>query len=291
MNKILVTGASGDLGRKTLLHLSKRTSTANLVGLVRDPAKAQDLAALGIELRQGDYMDPASLSRAFDGIDKVMLTATHAFTDRRTAQGNVIDAAVRSGVRHLVYMSIFRKDGSSLRMKEITEEDLFTERKLMSSGLDYTIVDHPPFLDVLPFYVGANAHETGINVPAPHAGKFAAASRNDLAEAHAAILLGTGHEGQRYSLTGAPAIGFADIADYLSQIHGRKVPFNAISDGEFLQGVRTKGIPDFIGDFALGWIHGMDDGEWSLQTQALETFIGHKPQTAFEYFRDDYLPA
>ncbi len=291
MTKILVTGASGDLGRKTLLHLLKRTDASNLVGLVRDPAKAQDLAALGVELRRGDYMEPASLLRAFEGIDKVMLTATHAFTDRKTAQGNVIDAAVAKGVRHLVYMSIFRKQGSSLTMKEITDEDLFTERKLMSSGLAWTIVDHPPFLDVLAFYIGPNAHETGVNVPASGTGKFAAASRNDLAEAHAAILVGKGHESRRYSLTGDPAVSFADIAECLSKIHARKVPFSTMSDQQFLEGTRAKGIPDFIAEFALGWIHGMDEGEWAQQTRVLESFIGHKPQTAFEFLRDNYLPA
>jgi NAD(P)H dehydrogenase (quinone) len=291
MTKILVTGASGDLGRKTLLHLLKRTAAANLVGLVRDPTKAQDLAALGIELRQGDYMDPASLLLAFEGIDKLMLTATHAFTGRKTAQGNVIDAAVAKNVRHLVYMSIFRKVGSTLKMKEITDEDLFTEHKLMSSGLAWTIVDHPPFLDVLAFYIGTHAHETGVNVPASGTGMFAAASRDDLAEAHAAILVGKGHENRRYALTGDPALSFADVADALTQIRGRKVSFSTMSDEKFLEGTRAEGIPDFVGEFALGWIHGMDDGEWAQVTQVLESFIGHKPQTAFEFFRDHYVPA
>src|SRR5580693_6236968 len=106
--KILVTGASGDVGRKTLLHLLKRQPADQLIGLVRDVSKAGDLAAKGIELRQGDYFDPDSLSRAFSGVERLMLTSTHAFTDRRTAQANVIDAAVNAGVRHLVSMSIFR---------------------------------------------------------------------------------------------------------------------------------------------------------------------------------------
>ena len=75
MSKILVTGASGDLGRKTLLHLLKRTPAANLIGLVRDPGKAKDLADLGIELRQGDYMEPESLLKAFDGVVEMALDA------------------------------------------------------------------------------------------------------------------------------------------------------------------------------------------------------------------------
>ncbi len=102
MSKILVTGASGDIGRKTLLHLLKKKPKNQLVALARDPAKAKDLSDLGIEVRQGNYDEPASLSRAFAGVEKVMLTSAHAFTDRKTAQGNVIDAAVGAGFKHLV---------------------------------------------------------------------------------------------------------------------------------------------------------------------------------------------
>jgi NAD(P)H dehydrogenase (quinone) len=189
MSKILVTGASGDIGRKTLLHLLKLKPTSQLVGLVRDPDKAKDLAALGIELRRGDYLDAVSLPAAFEGIEKLMLTSTHAFTDRNTAHANVIDAATNAGVRHLVFMPIHREAGSTFTMNEITAEDIFTKQKLVDSGLDWTLAEHPPFLDVVGFYIGLNAYETGIRVPAGK-GKFAAATRDDLAAAHAAILTG-----------------------------------------------------------------------------------------------------
>jgi NAD(P)H dehydrogenase (quinone) len=284
MGKILVTGASGDIGRKTLLHLLTRRPASDLVGFVRDRAKAEDLAALGIELRQGDYMEPATLLEAFKGIEKVMLTSTHAFTDRKTAQGNVIDAAVRSGIKHLAYMAIFRKKNSTVVMRDITLEDIFTEEKLVASGIPFTIAYHPPFLDVLHFYIGANAQETGVRVT-PGAGKFAAATRNDLAEAHAAILTGTGHENRTYSLTGDPAASFADIAGILSEIHGRKVPYIPVSDEDYLALIGG-GVPDFVAQFVLDWVHNLNEGEWEDQTSDLEDLIGHKPTTPSEFFRD-----
>ena len=288
MSKILVTGASGDLGRKTLRHLLKRRPVTELVGLVRDPAKAADLAGLGIELRQGDYLDRASLTRAFEGIGKLMLTATHAFTDRNTAHANVIDVAVKAGVGHLVFMPIFRKQGSSFTMKEITDEDIFTVQKLRSSGLTYTLAQHPPFLDVLRFYLGAHAQESGVQVPAG-SGKFAAATRDDLAEAHAAILTGSGHENRTYSLTGDPAVSFPDLADILSKIHGRKVSYTPVSDEQFKELKRPSGFPEPVIEFVLKWVQGMNAGEWQDQTRDLEILIGRKPKTAFEFFRDDYL--
>lgn len=289
MTKVLVTGASGDLGRKTVLHLLKRKSAGDVVALVRDPAKAADLSSLGVELRQGDYLDRASLSRAFKGVEKLMLTATHAFTDRNTAHANVIDEAVRAGVRHLVFMPISRKRDSTFTMKEITAEDIFTVDRLRSSGLTYTLAEHPPFLDVLAFYVGKDAHEKGVRVP-PGTGKFVAATRADLAEAHAAILTGQGHENRTYTLTGDPAISFADIAKILSQIHKRNVPYVPISEGEYAEQIKlATGVPDFVVEFVCKWVNGMNAGEWQDQTSDLERLIGHKPKTALEFFRDDYL--
>jgi NAD(P)H dehydrogenase (quinone) len=245
MSKILVTGASGDIGRKTVLHLLKKRPASDLIGLVRDPAKAEDLAALGVELRQGDYLDRESLTRAFAGVDKLMLTSTHAFTDRKTAHANAIDVAAETGVRHLVYMPIYRKAGSTFSMKEITEEDIFSIEKLRSSGLAYTLVQHPPFMEPAVMYAGPKAVETGVRVPAGN-GKFTAATRDDLAAAHATVLAEPGHEGKSYYLSGAPAVSWADIARILSEIDGKDVPYIAISDEEYIASMAALGFPDFV---------------------------------------------
>lgn len=284
MSKILVTGVSGVIGRQTILHLLKKRPASDLIGLVRDPAKAEDLAALGVELRQGDYLDRESLDRAFAGVERLMLTSTHAFTDRKTAHANVIDAAVQAGVRHLVYMPIYHKAGSTFTMKEITEEDIFSIEKLRSSGLAYTLVQHPPFLEPAIMYAGPNAVETGVRVPAGNH-KFTAATRDDLAAAHATVLAEPGHEGKTYYLSGAPAISWADIARMLSEIHGKDVPYIAISDEEYIKSMQGLGFPDFVAPFILKWVQGMNQGEWEEVTSDLETLIGRKPTTPAEYLR------
>jgi NAD(P)H dehydrogenase (quinone) len=286
MGKILVTGASGDLGRKTLRHLAKKHLVSDLVGLVRDPAKAADLAALGIELRQGDYMDAASLGSALEGVERVMLTSAHAFTDRNTAHSNVIDAAVEAGVRHLVFMSIIRN--TDYVMKDITPDDLFAESRLKSSGLGWTVVRHPPFLDNLSFYIGSNPQEKGMQMPVG-VGKFAAATRDDLAAGHAAILTEPGHEAKEYALTGSQAVSFQDIANILSAATAHEVPYKTVTDDEYLDLVKSRtGFPDFVAVFALNWVRGMNAGEWQPITNELETLIGRKPTTTSEFYRAEF---
>ena len=120
MTRILVTGATGNIGRLTLDHLLKRRPAGDLVGLARDPARASDLTSKGIDIRQGDYFDQAGLLRAFDGVEKVMLVSATAFTDRRTQHDNVIDAARHAGVKHIVYMPIIHKAGSGSSLPRCT---------------------------------------------------------------------------------------------------------------------------------------------------------------------------
>lgn len=287
MAKILVTGSTGNIGRKTLQQLLKRLPASDLVGLARDRAKATDLAAAGIEIRHGDYFDRDGLVRAFEGIDKIMLVSAAAFTDRNTQHQNAINAAQQAGVRHIVYMPIIHKAGSAFSLPDITDQDLFVAETLAASGLAYTLVGHPPFIESLPFYIGGNVLETGVHAPAG-TGKAGYASRDDLAEAHAVVLSEDGHANKSYALHGDPAVSFADIARILSDITGEPVPFVAGTDQDYVAHLMAGGMPEPVARFALGWVKGVNAGEWSGETGDLEKLLGRKPMTVAEFLRTNY---
>ena len=286
MGKILVTGASGNIGR-TLQHLLKRTSSSELVGLARDPAKAADLSAHGVEIRRGDYSAYHSLVQAFAGVEKVLLISTHAFADRKTEHANVIKAASEAGVNHVLYTPVIRPEGSKFELMQVTEPDIFTVKTLKESGLIYTIVAHPPFIESFEFYIGRKAFETGVRVPEGN-GKVAPASRDNLTEAQAVILTSAGHKNKSYALTGDPAISFADVAQILSEIHGKAVSYIAVSNKQYIANLVAAGLPEAAAQFALGWVDGINSGEWSKQTGDLERLLGRKPTTAAEFFRASY---
>jgi len=285
MSKILVTGITGAIGRRTVEHLLKKgVPASDVIGLSRRKEELADLTARGTEIRLGDYLDYDSLLRAFEGVDKVMLTSAVAFSDRFTQHYNVITAARQAGVKHVVYMAIMRKEGSGRIMPEITESDLFTEQVLKSSGLDYTILYHPPFIDVLSLYFDANPYENGIKVPAAD-GKMAPATRDELAEAHAEILSTPGHENKTYSLGGVEAISFADIAKTLADTKGKPVPFTTITAKQYIDAIVAKGTPLQVAEFLTNWVVGIDDGEFEHQSGDLERLLGRKPKTFREYIQ------
>ncbi|MFL9842459.1 SDR family oxidoreductase [Sphingomonas sp. ST-64] len=287
MPKILVTGATGNIGRLTLEHLLKRVSATDIVGLARDPGRAADLAAKGIEVRRGDYFDSEGLVRAFDGIERIMLVSTTAFTDRNVQHENVIDAAKQAGVRHIVYMPIIRNGGSTFRLPQVTEEDRFVEERLQNSGLDHTFVRHPPFLENLETYIGGNPLEKGVRTP-EGSGRAGYASRNDLAEAQAVVLSERGHEGKDYALYGDPAVSFRDIAQILSDVSGKPIPLRTVSDRDYIANLMEAGLPEPAASFVRLWVKGVAAGEWDGQTGDLERLLGRKPMTPVEYLRARY---
>ncbi|TFB28494.1 NAD-dependent epimerase/dehydratase family protein [Pedobacter alluvionis] len=281
--KVLVTGVTGSIGKATVEQLLKKGIPASqIIGLSRKKEQIKDLAAKGIEVRFGDYLDYDSLLRAFEGIDKVMLTSAVAFTDRSTQHFNAITAARQAGVKHLVYMAIMRKEGSGRIMPEVTESDLFTEQVLKSSGIDYTIVYHPPFMDVLSLYFDPNPYENGIKVPASN-GKMAPATRDELAEAHAIILSTPGHTNKTYSLGGSHLVSFAGIAKILAEIKGQAVPFTTITTAQYIDGIMANGVPRQVAEFITAWVTAIDEGEFEYQSGDLERLLGRKTKTYQAY--------
>ncbi|WP_252439940.1 NmrA family NAD(P)-binding protein [Pseudonocardia humida] len=215
----------------------------------------------------------------------MLLVPTHAFTDRSTQHANVIAAAEEAGVKHLVYTPIIRKAGSEFELPQVTEPDTFTIKALEASDLRSTILGHPPYIESLQGYIGDNAFESGVRVPAGD-GKVASASREDLAEAQAVVLTDPGHEGKTYALHGAPAVSFSDVAEILSEIRGTAVHYVPLSDEEYLEHIVAGGLPGPVAEFVLSWVHAINGGEWDDQPGDLERLLGREPTTIAEFLRD-----
>src|SRR3954452_17489429 len=115
MNKILVTGATGQLGRAAVNELLQKVSASDVSVLVRDFGKAEDLKAKGVNVIKGDDTDYASLVAAFKGVDKLYFVSSSDVMNRFAQHQNVVKAAVEVRVGHIIYTSAQRKseDGTS----------------------------------------------------------------------------------------------------------------------------------------------------------------------------------
>jgi NAD(P)H dehydrogenase (quinone) len=134
---IVVTGASGHLGRLVIESLLKKMPAGEVVAAVRDPAKVKDLAARGAQVRLADYNRPETLPAALQGATRLLLISGSE-VGRRVAQHQaVIDAAKRAGVGLIAYTSILHGDRSPLPLAEEHKE---TERQIKDSGLPWILL-------------------------------------------------------------------------------------------------------------------------------------------------------
>ena len=134
---IVITGATGQLGRLVIQSLLNKLPASQIVAAVRNPARAADLAALGVQVRKADYTDPALLEAAFQGAEKVLLISSSEIGQRAAQHRNVIDAAKKAGVSLVAYTSILHADRSPLGL---AAEHAATEAYLRESGLPHVLL-------------------------------------------------------------------------------------------------------------------------------------------------------
>jgi len=163
---ILVTGATGRLGGAVVDQLLERIDAAEIAILARDPAKAEDLAGRGVSVRTGDYYDTASLARAMDGVDRVVMVASNQPQRRMQQHQDVIDAAVSAGVSVFGFTSRALTNIESSR-NQLMRDYFDTEQLIQRSGLRSLIFRNALYLDTQPDYFGgAQVFEGGICAPA-----------------------------------------------------------------------------------------------------------------------------
>jgi NAD(P)H dehydrogenase (quinone) len=287
---ILVTGATGALGRQTVEQLLERVPAHTVAALARNPQAIADLAGRGVDVRQGDYDDPKSLQRAFSGIDKLLLISTTVNPDGLQQHQNVIDAAVKTGVGHIYFTGVQRAANTAFDLAGVTGWIAATERALAESGLDVTLLQNALYLDALPLMFGADVVSRGLRVPA---GDRAAAvvARRDLAEGNAAVLAGDGHAGKTYTFGSSEAVTMAEIATAISDATGQLVAYQDVPAEQYVTATVAAGLPEPVAQFLVGWFQAIAAGEFAEVSKDLENLIGHRPTTAADFFAEIYKPA
>lgn len=269
--KIGITGATGQLGRLTVEKLKQRTDAGNLIALVRSPEKASDL---GIEARAFDYNQPEGLSTALQGIDHLLLISASEVGKRVPQHKNVIEAARKAGVKWIVYTSLLKADSSSL---SLATEHVQTEKLLKDAAIPHTILRNGWYTENYnPSIPGALA--SGSWVGSAGDGKISSATREDYAEAAAAVLTSEGHVGKVYELAGDEAYTLADMAAEVSRQTGKAISYNNLPEEKYAAVLASVGIPEGLAQTIASWDLGTSKGDLYDNSKQLSKLIG-RPTT------------
>ncbi|KAA2263012.1 SDR family oxidoreductase [Solihabitans fulvus] len=285
---ILVTGATGQFGGLAVRHLLDRVPAAELAVSVRDPEKAADLAALGVQVRRGDFSEPESLAETFAGVDKLLLVSTNGPDEQRVAQHvNAIDAAVKAGVRYIAYTSVSDADTSPLELAAVHKA---TEERLRASGIPFTFLRngmyHENYTPTLP-----GAVERGALASAAGEGRIATASRDDLALAAAIVVAGDGHENAIYELTGSTTWSFPELAATVAEITGKPLPHKDVTAEDLTAALLAAGLPDFLAEVIADIQVNIGKGVLSEVRPDLEKLLGRAPSTIEQAARAAFATA
>lgn len=285
---ILITGAAGHLGMAVLHHLLRTVPASQLVALVRSEQKGAALAAQGVALRIGDYNDVASLDQAMRGIEKVLLISALSL-DRLRGHQHVIDAAQRAGVQHLAYTGVTMQNEATSPLTPIMASHFQTEDYLRASGVPFTLLRNGLYAEVIPFYIGLQAAETGVHFPAGQ-GRVPFLLREELAEIAAKVLTEAGHENQTYYLTGAQALSFAEVAHYLSELRGQPVAYNDLDPVAFTAQQQQAGVPELLVQIRSSFAAAIKAGDFDLVYADAARLLGRPPTPVRAYLQRVYAP-
>ena len=281
---IIVTGATGQLGRAVVERLLDRLPAGEIGVSVRDPQKVRDLEERGVAVRRGDFADPSSLTDAFAGATQVLIVSGPAESEPHRA---AIEAAKEVHAKRILYTSHM---GANLRSPfQPMRAHAETEQDLQASGIPFTSLRNG-FYATSAIQIMGGALHTG-RLAVPEDGPVSWTAHADLAEAAAIALTREGLlDGITPPLTGPQALGFADIARIASELTGRKIARVTVSDEEWKAGLVSRGVPEASATMLLGMFAASRQGEFAAVDPALAGLLGHQP-TAFRDVLAATLPA
>ncbi|MFJ5885580.1 NAD(P)H-binding protein [Kitasatospora cineracea] len=243
---IVVTGATGQLGRLVVEALLERVPAAEVAAAVRDRGRAADLAARGVELREADYDRPQTLAAAIRPGDTVLLISGSEL-GRRTAQhAAVIEAARAAGAARLVYTGVLGGPDADFRL---ADEHKATEQLILDSGLPYTFLRNGWYTENYTALIPVQL-EHGV-AGSTAGGRIGAAARADYAAAAAEALTGEGHANRAYELSGDTAWTLEEYAAELSRQSGRAVAHHELPAEANLGVLTGAGLPPQLAEILV----------------------------------------
>ncbi len=271
----IVTGATGHLGRGIVQHLSIRVSPERIRASVRDPGRAEGFSDLGVDVRRGNFADPAALAEAFDGAKQILIVSADKLGEEALSLHRAAIAAAReAGARRILYTSHMgaREDSPFAP----AAQHWTTERNLQAIGIPFTALRHGFYAESCLHMIGDGLKVGELRVPED--GPVSWTARADLAEADAAILASDGGwDGITPPLTSREALTMAELAAIASEVLGREVRHTVVSDNEWVMAKIASGMPAIYAEMLLGSFRAARRGDFAETDPLLGKVLGRSP--------------
>jgi uncharacterized protein YbjT (DUF2867 family) len=274
MSKILVTGATGTIGKEVVRAL--RAKNLEVRAAARTPEKLESLKKLGAEVVALDFDNPASVKAAFQGVDRVFLLTPFVQHSEPLVKG-ALQAAKEAGVRFVLRMSAAGADLNS--PSALSREHGLGEQLVKESGIPYAIIQPTFFMDNFHNYSGASIKGQGAVYGAAGTGKVAYVSSADVGAVAAEILANPDkHASKTYPITGGEAVTEAEAIATLSEVLGREIKYVNMSSQDYDAALRQWGVPGWQVD-GLVFLESIKANGWAAATvPTIKDLTGREPE-------------
>lgn len=286
---ILVTGATGNLGKATINSLlNNGTDAKDITALVRNETKGTEFKSKGIQVNLGDYQDFESLRSAFQGVNKLLLVSSSSDIVHRFEQHkNVMDAAKEAGVGHIVYTGFDMKDLRQSTMTKDVQYHTYTTDYLKQMAVPYTVMNNTLYADMIPIISGKNILKNGISIPAG-VGKVPFLPIPEMAEALAVVLTTPGHQNKEYVIAAETAYSFAEIADIISEITGTTIAYNQTEVKSYIAQLVQQGVTEDDAAYLARFAGAIARGEFDTNKSDVKQLLGRATTSLPDFLRYIY---
>jgi len=295
LGKIIVTGASGQFGNAAAKMLLERVPAEDLVFLSRTPEKLAEFAATGAHIRLADFDDPATLPAAMEGAERMLLISTARVGSRVGQHTNAAQAAAAAGVRQIAYTSLINCDRPD--NPAIVKHDHFaTEQAIRATGVEYTFLRDSQYSEAIALAMAIPALQMGVKPDNCGDGKVGFVSRDDCVAVAVGVLTQDGHGNRAYPLTGPEALSIPQALAMVSEIAGKPIEVQQVSDEEMFAYFDSLGVPrhasDIMPEGPIPWssddmvTFGMSirEGFFDEVTDCVERITGKPPRSLRSVF-------
>lgn len=298
MNRIIISGASGNLGRRVTDQILERDPGRRLTLVSRSPEKLSDRESATIDMRRGDYTDPKSLDAAYAGGGVLLLISGLNLGRRVSEHRNAIAAARKAGVSHIVYTSVV---GINPNNPALSAKDHYqTEQDLRDSGIPFVALRDALYSEIITNFVIRAALPHGRFNMAAGQGRIAPVSKLDVVRCVTeCVLRAEHHAGSFYEISGPELLSLEDIARIASEHHGKPMAYDPVTPEERLAFLDSVGYPrTYDPDMPMsadGHMWASDElvsadmaiaqGYQAILSNHVEMLTGQRPEPLREVFR------
>jgi len=278
---ILITGATGNIGVELVRKLSTAGHTVR--AFIRSRRHAKKVTLPGVEFAEGDFTEPQTFPPSLVRIDRLfLLIPSSAGVEQQ--QLNFVDAAKRSGVRHIVKLSQFDADENA--PGRFQRYHGAVEKYILKSGIPFTFLRPNLFMQGLLILKSTISSQGAFYAPAGNA-KVSLVDVRDIASVAAKVLTEQGHQGKTYDITGPEALTHAEMADHLSKAVGKTIHFVDIPPEAMRQALLAFGMPRWQTDGLVEDYDHYRRGEAATVSSTVRDLTGSEP-ISFRRFAKDY---